>query len=103
MNTGSDAEVDVWEVMSSPSSQQDLRPGWKVLWLGGWGGVLGLKIRMTFAVAFHTSDQEAPGNNDRATQSDDVPGSLFPLVPLAGSSQESRLVRWDAWMAGEGD
>lgn len=43
--------------------------------------MLGLKFRMTFVVAFHTSDQEAPGNYDRATQSDDVPGSLFPLVP----------------------
>lgn len=70
---------------------------------GGWGGVLGLKFRMTFVVAFHTSDQEAPGNYDRATQSDDVPGSLFPLVPPAGSSQENRLVWWDVWMAGEGD
>lgn len=45
--------------------------------LGGWGTVLSLKFRMTFVVAFHTTDQEAPGNNDCATQSD-VPGSLFP-------------------------
>lgn len=52
--------------------------------LGGWGTVLSLKFRMTFAVAFHTADQEAPGNNDRATQSD-VSGSLFPPVPPAGS------------------
>lgn len=51
--------------------------------LGGWGMVLSLKFRTTFVVAFHTSSQEAPGNNDRATQSE-VPGSLFPLVLLAG-------------------
>lgn len=46
--------------------------------------VLSLKFRTTFVVAFHTTSQEAPGNNDHAAQSD-VPGSLFPLVPLAGS------------------
>lgn len=51
--------------------------------LGGWGTVLSLKFRMTF-VAFHAADQEAPGNNDCATQSD-VSGSLFPPVSQAGS------------------
>lgn len=51
--------------------------------LGGWGMVLSLKFRMTFVIAFHTTDQEASGNNDRATQSD-VPGSLFPPVIPAG-------------------
>lgn len=59
--------------------------------LGGWGMVLSLKFRMTFAVAFHTADQEAPGNNDRATQSD-VPGSLFPPVPP--SKQFPRRAGW---------
>lgn len=43
--------------------------------LGGWGTVLSLKFRMTFVVAFHSTDQEAPGNNDRATLSA-VPGSV---------------------------
>ena len=58
--------------------------------LGGWGMVLSLKFRMTFVVAFHTADQEAPGNNDRATQPD-VPGSLFPRSPRQAVSQTSRL------------
>lgn len=39
--------------------------------------MLSLKFRMTFVVAFHTTDQEAPGNNDHATLSA-VPGSLSP-------------------------
>lgn len=42
---------------------------------------------MTFVVAFHTSDQEFPGNNDRATQSD-IPGSLFPLGRWWAGSQQ---------------
>jgi len=52
--------------------------------------VLSLKFRMTFAVAFHTADQETPGNNDRATQSD-VSGSPFPPVLWQADAQASRL------------
>lgn len=51
--------------------------------------MLSLKFRMTFVVAFHTSDQESPGNNDHATQSD-IPRSLFPLGRWWAGSQTSR-------------
>lgn len=54
--------------------------------------MLSLKFRMTFVVAFHTADQEAPGNNDRATQPD-VPGLLFPPVPPS-----KRFPRRAGWM-----
>lgn len=58
--------------------------------LGGWGTVLSLKFRMTFVVAFHTADQEAPRNNDRATQSMSL-GLYFHRSPQQAVSQASRL------------
>lgn len=79
MNAGSAAEVDAWEEAalwercSLPHHRKIYCLGGKCF-AGGWETVLSLKFRMTFVVAFHTTDQEAPGNNDRATLSA-VPGS----------------------------
>lgn len=58
--------------------------------LGGWGTVLSLKFRMTFVVAFHTTDQEAPGNNDRATL------SAAPVSPFAAAPPSRQFPRLDA-------
>lgn len=63
--------------------------------LGGWETVLSLKFRMTFVVAFHTTDQEAPGNNDCATLSA-VPGSVS-----AGAPPSRQFPRRAAWILTE--
>lgn len=55
---------------------------------------------MTFVVAFHTSDQESPGNNDRATQSD-IPRSLFPLGRWWADSQQVGPGGIQGWLGGD--
>lgn len=50
--------------------------------------MLSLKFRMTFVVAFHTTDQEAPANNDLQLYllSPGVCWQQLPPVSQAGSS-----------------